>query len=309
MRPPRLLIALVVLFGATVAAAGYWLLSNRPGAALERYLAEARQRAASVRPAPPAATTFRATVCEARGCVLVEAGGMAFLFGAGEGTAQSLKAMGLLRPDIDAVLLPDLDTETVAGLPGLALAVGAEGRKLPLRVSGPPGLVAVVDGANLLGASDAGVRLNAAPDGEDQGLAGRIVLDTGVVAIRLFVSPGGQGRAYRVDFDGKSLVLAGCRAGQDALLAAARGTAQAAGIVMAGSERLAPGEEDCTDLDSVLAAAGKGRLAAVLIMPAVARSAKAAWMDLLGDRVGPVLKLGASPARMDLTGPEPRLSE
>jgi hypothetical protein len=40
--------------------------------------------------------------------VLVEAGGLAFLFGAGEGAAASLQARGLVRADVDLVLLPDL---------------------------------------------------------------------------------------------------------------------------------------------------------------------------------------------------------
>jgi hypothetical protein len=38
-----------------------------------------------------------------------------------------------------------------------------------------------------------------------------------------------------VDFEEKSLVLAGCRAGAETILAAVRGTKTAAGIVAAGS--------------------------------------------------------------------------
>jgi hypothetical protein len=281
----------LLLFGLLIvaAAAGGWWLLQRPGA--DSY----GQDGGAVRKAAPvAADTFRATVCGGRRCVLVEAGGMAFLFGAGEGAGDGLGAMGLLRADMDVVLLPELDLDAVAGLPGVARAVRTAGRTQPLRVNGPPGLVAVVDGANLLASQDAGVRLVAGPDGEDQGLAGRVVFDSGVVAIRMFASADAKGRAYRVDFEDKSLVLAGCRAGAETILAAVRGTRTSAGI-------LAAGEAPCADAETILAA--------TLVTPDSVRVDRGAWKDRIGKLPAANARLGLAGAQIDLTGAQPLVRE
>jgi hypothetical protein len=289
----------LLLFGLLVvaAAAGGWWLLQRPGA--DSY----GQDGGAVRKAAPvAADTFRATVCGGRRCVLVEAGGMAFLFGAGEGAGDGLGAMGLLRADMDVVLLPELDLDAVAGLPGVARAVRTAGRTQPLRVNGPPGLVAVVDGANLLASQDAGVRLVAGPDGEDQGLAGRVVFDSGVVAIRMFASADAKGRAYRVDFEDKSLVLAGCRAGAETILAAVRGTKTSAGV-------LAAGEAPCADAETILAAAAQGKLAATLVTPDSVRVDRGAWKERIGKQPAANARLGLAGAQIDLTGAQPLVRE
>lgn len=84
----------LLLFGllAVAALAGGWWLLQRPGADRPGLDGGALGKAA-----PVSADTFRATVCGGRRCVLVEAGGMAFLFGASEGAGDALGAMGLLR--------------------------------------------------------------------------------------------------------------------------------------------------------------------------------------------------------------------
>lgn len=289
----------LLLFGllAVVAAAGGWWLLQRPGADSHGLDGGAPRKAV-----PVAADTFRATVCGGRRCVLVEAGGMAFLFGAGEGAGDGLGAMGLLRSDMDVVLLPELDLDAVAGLPGVARAVRIAGRTQPLTVNGPPGLVAVVDGANLLASQDTGVRLVAGPDGEDQGLAGRVVFDSGVVAIRMFASPDAKGRAYRVDFEDKSLVLAGCRAGAETILASVKGTKTSAAVLTAG-------EAPCADVETILAAAAQGKLAATLVTPDSVRVDRGAWTDRIAKRPGASARLGLAGAQIDLTGAQPLVRE
>lgn len=293
----------LLLFGllAIVAVAGgWWLLSQRSGS--EGQLAGVEVR----KVAPVSADTFRATVCGGRRCVLVEAGGLAFLFGAGEGAGDGLRDLGLLRTDMDVVLLPELDLDAVAGLPGVARAVRVAGRSEALRVNGPPGLVAVVDGANLLASADAAVRLMAGPDGEDQGLAGRVVFDSGVVSIRMFASADEKGRAYRVDFEDKSLVLAGCRAGAETILAAVRGTKTAAGIVAAGS----PADEGrCADLETILTAVAQGKLAATLVTPDSLWVDRGVWRDRIGKAPGANARLGLAGAQIDFTGAQPQARE
>ncbi|MEZ6030547.1 MAG: hypothetical protein R3C46_12465 [Hyphomonadaceae bacterium] len=228
---------------------------------------------------------------------------------AGEGAGDSLREMGLLRTDMDIVLLPELDLQAVAGLPGIARAVRAAGRTTPLRVNGPSGIVPVVDGANLLVSAGDAVRLSVVSEGEDQGLAGRVVFDSGVVSIRMFGSPDVRGRVYRVDFDGKSLVLAGCRVDAETILSAVRGTMTAAGVLSAGSEVLAPNADACVDVDEVLEAAGQGRLAAALVIPDSAIPARDAWRELIAAQPQAKAGLGLAGAQIDLTADQPQMRE
>lgn len=300
----------LLLFGVLAVAAlagGWWLLSHQPGGAVAAYRNDAQARAGRAKPVPVSADTFRATMCAPARCALVEAGGMAFLFGAGEGTADSLRRLGLLRPDIDLVLVPEAELVSTAGLPGLARAFKAAGRADGLKINGPQGIVAVVDGANLLASSDAAVRMSVAPDGEDQGLAGRIVFDSGVVVIRTFAGFDPKGRLYRVDFEGKSLILSGCRAGTETILAAARGTQTVAGVLVSGSAALAPGESACPDVEAVLKAAAQGKLAATIIAPDSAVDAHDAWKELVASGPAANARVGAAGMQVDLTGDRPQI--
>ena len=107
----------LILFGtlAVVALAGGWfLLANKPGAAADAFVKDAKARAQAIRATPVTAESFRATVCASSPCVLMEAGGLAFVFGAGDGAAPGLADLGLMRADLDAVVLPDLRLETMA---------------------------------------------------------------------------------------------------------------------------------------------------------------------------------------------------
>lgn len=296
----------LLLFGVLAAAAlagGWWLLSHRPGGAVEAWQREAGARAGKTVAAP--AEAFRAKLCDDGACILVEAGGLAFLFSAGEGAAGSMQAHGLMRADLDLLLVPDLDLESVAGLPGVARAVRQAGRNETLKVNGPDGLVAIVDGANLLASSDQAVRLVVGLDGLDEGIAGRVVFDSGVVTIRVFRSADGRGRAYRVDFDDRSLVLAGCRAGAETTQAAVRGSKATAAILSSGSTVLTPGTQRCTDLADVLKAVVQGKLSAALIVPDSAKGAREAWRELIGAGSAPGARLGLGGMELDLTGEKP----
>lgn len=300
----------LLLFGLLVVVAlagGWWLTSQRQGGAVDAYRGQAETRAARSKPAPISADTFRATMCGASRCALVEAGGMAFLFGAGEGASTSLQGLGLLRADMDLVLVPEADLASTGGLPGLARAAKAAGRADALRINGPQGIVAVVDGANLLASADAAVRMSVAPDGEDQGLAGRVVFDSGVVVIRMFSGADAKSRVYRVDFDSKSLILAGCRAGPETILAAARGTQTVAGVLASGSEALAPAETGCPDVAVVLKAAAQGRLAATIVTPGAAVEAQDAWRELVASDPSVNATLSVAGVQIDLTGDQPQI--
>ena len=284
-------ILLFITLAVVALVGGTFLLLNRPGAAVDGFLSDAKTRAAAARPNPANAESFRATACAAGPCVLVEAGGLAVLVGAGEGAAEGLRARGLMRADLDAIVLPDLTLDSIAGLPGVAQASLGAGRRTPLKVYGPAGIVPVIDGANLMLAGEPGVRLSVGTDKEDQGLEGLVVFDSGVVTVRAFGGrAAGGSRVYRVDFEGKSLVIAGCRAKAAQIVSAARGTQSAAGILAAGSARLEDNQDSCLPVADVLAAAGQARLGAILLSPlrpsALIPGSLKAWREVVsGERV------------------------
>lgn len=300
----------IILFGAVAVAAlvgGWWLLTKRPGVAIDTFVDSYRKQEQVSRPRLPPADAFRATVCAASPCVAVEAGGLSFVFGAGQGAAEGLRSLGLMHGSIDAILLPDLTLSNTEGLSSIASASGALNRTGPLKVYAPNGLVPVVDGANLMASTSPSVRLVAGPEGEDQGLSGRLVFDSGVVAVRTFGgNDRGAGRVYRIDFDGKSMILAGCQSQGADVITAARGARATGGVMLAGAPRLLGGKSACTDLASALSAARQGGLATLLIVPAEPDPEQAnaipAWQELLSSEGAASAKLGLPGATLDLTG-------
>lgn len=302
-----------ILLFATLAiaalAGGAFLLLNRPAARIDDFLQDAKARATAARPNPANAEGFRATVCADSSCVLVEAGGLAFLIGAGEGAAEGVAARGLMRANLDAIVLPDMTLESIAGLPGVARASLAAGRREPLVVYGPSGIVPVIDGANLLLSGEPGVRLAAGTDKEDQGLEGLVVFDSGVVTIRAFGGRGpAEGRVYRVDFENKSLVIAGCRAQAGQIVAATRGTRSVGGILAASSPKL-EGGDDCLQLREVLEAVEQAKLQAVLLSPlrpsAVIPGALDAWRAIIAGQKPDGVAVGGAGSLVDLSGDKP----
>jgi hypothetical protein len=300
----------IILFGVVAIAAlagGWWVLTKRPGLAIETFSADYRREQQVSQPRLPPADAFRATVCAASPCVAVEAGGLSFVFGAGRGAAEGLRSLGLLHASIDGILLPDLSLSNTEGLSAIAVGSSGLGRTGPITVYGPNGSLPVIDGANLLASSAAAARLVTGAEGEDQGLAGRLVFDSGVVAVRSF---GGQdrgaSRVYRVDFDDKSMILAGCQSRSADVITAARGARLSGGVALAGAPRLTGGKSSCTELGSVLSAARQGGLSMVMIVPADPAAdrpnAVPAWNEVLSAEGVASAKLGLPGTILDLTG-------
>lgn len=305
----------MLLFAAVLVAAvagGWWLLANRPGGGVEAFLSEQKTRDASARAHLPPAEAFRATICAQTPCVAVEAGGLTFVFGAGSGAAEGIRSLGLMHPNIDALLLPELSMLAVEGLPALAAANGRVGRREALKVFGPAGLLTVVDGANLMAAEAGAPRLIAAVEGEDQGVEGRVLFDSGVVTVRGFGGiDRGTGRVFRVDFDGRSMVLAGCLAQPSDIVAAVRGVRTAAGVLMTGSRTLAPDDPTCLDVADAARAAKQANLSATLVAPVTPSlaipGAADAWRAILAGEGQGSLQLGLPGARIDLAGETARV--
>jgi hypothetical protein len=293
------------------------------GGGLAGFERETARRMSAAKPRPATTETFRATICAASPCALVEVGGLAFLVGAGEGAAAGLADRGLLRADLDGVLVNDLSLASVEGLAAIQRAAFARGRSEPLQVFGPEGLLTVIDGVNLLlaGSGGEGARLQVGTEGANEGLAGQIVFDSGVVTIRAFAASRG-GRVYRIDDEQKSLIIAGCTASASDVLAAARGARTAAAIIAIASPKLISIETkgaqaagtvintypECMAPAEAIQATAEARLSGGLLAPLIPSANKAAWVEAA--TIPADVKLFVAPAGtvMDLTGAEPAVS-
>lgn len=81
-------------------------------------------------------------------CCWIEAQGQAVLIDCGEGTQVALSAAGCKMSRMEALLLTHFHADHVAGLPGLLLTLGNQGKVSPLVIAGPRGAGRVA--ANLL---------------------------------------------------------------------------------------------------------------------------------------------------------------
>ena len=162
----------------------------------------------------------------------VALGRRVLLVDAGRGVAESLRAAKLPVAQPDTLLLTHLLPENTVGLDDLLLTGWLEGRTAPLRVIGPPGTRALVDG---LAAAHAGAiaALGAALGLAAGGRRGRRrsrsrmagARSQGALSLRAAALPGGplDARAYRFEAGGRSIVVSGTGWGADALVAFARG--------------------------------------------------------------------------------------
>lgn len=296
-------LAIAIAAVAGLVWAGWTWALGRPEVGLQIYqrAVTAEQTAAAAVRGDPGA--MRAMACGAGPCVLVEAGGLAFLFGAGEGAAGFLSSSGYSTKGVDLVLLGDLSAASVAELGAIRRLTWLEGRRAPLRVVGPAGVGAVVDGVNLAwGASDRldmqaheklplsmqAAGLAAGPPVTDG--QGQTVFDSGVVAIQAFPLGGAavaEKLMYRVDVGERSIIVAPCGVTEADVVRAAIGADRTAlvapavnaelegirreAMAVAGRTRASALEAaslaGCPDIDAVMAMARASRSSAVLLAP------------------------------------------
>src|SRR5713101_3171064 len=152
--------------------------------------------------------------------ILVEAAGQKFLFDAGRGALQRLAQLGVRWQDVDGLFLTHLHSDHVVGFPDLWLTgwlVGS-GRDRPLPVWGPRGTKKMVSHLEQAYEFDIRIRLyddRAAPDGvvilaED--INEGVVFEKGglkVTAFEVDHAPVRPAFGYRVDYDGRSVLLSG----------------------------------------------------------------------------------------------------
>jgi len=71
--------------------------------------------------------------------------GHALLIDCGEGTQTAIRVAGRKFKPIDAILITHFHADHIAGLPGLLLTMGNDGRSAPVTIYGPEGLTRIVE--------------------------------------------------------------------------------------------------------------------------------------------------------------------
>lgn len=79
--------------------------------------------------------------------------GLTILLDCGEGTQMAARAANMPLSGIDVICITHYHGDHIAGLPGMLLSIGHEGRTRPVDIYGPPGLAAVVNALRVLAPS------------------------------------------------------------------------------------------------------------------------------------------------------------
>jgi ribonuclease Z len=166
--------------------------------------------------------------------ILVEAGDKKFLFDAGRGAMQRIAQIKVRWQDVDGVFFTHLHSDHVVGFADVWLTgwlVGA-GRNRPLEVWGPPGTGNMV--SHLVQAFEFDIRFRisddkARPEGAEinthEIYPGVAFEQNGVkiTAIKVDHAPVEPAYGYRIDYEGRSVVLSGDTRISDNLVQAAAG--------------------------------------------------------------------------------------
>lgn len=231
-----------------VAAAGAYLFRTPLSLALAKKVALSRLAADAVQELPDG---LHVGLCGAGSpfpddrrsgpCTLVLAGKRLFIFDAGSGASRNIGKMGFNQGTIDAIFLSHFHSDHIDGLGELMLQrwIGASNRQ-PVTLYGPGGVEQVVAGFSQAYQQDQHYRVAHHGDafvpasgfgGKAQAFAleaGRstLVLKDGTLEIRAFEvdhAPVHPAVGYRIDYQGRSVVLSGDTKKSAQVQAAAQG--------------------------------------------------------------------------------------
>ncbi|MBY0563900.1 MAG: MBL fold metallo-hydrolase [Hyphomonadaceae bacterium] len=161
-------------------------------------------------------------------CLAIVAGERLFVFDAGEGAAESLALMGLPAARIEAVFLTHFHSDHIDGLAALALQRWASSSAdAPLGLHGAPGAERIANGLNEAYAIDStyrvahhgtdivppgGFGLTAHPFAMPPPDESTVVYDQDGVRVLAFAvdhSPVDSAVGYRIEYEGRSVVISG----------------------------------------------------------------------------------------------------
>lgn len=170
---------------------------------------------------------------------LVQAGGLNLLFDAGRGNTVRLWQLKVPLGKIDQVFLTHFHSDHVNGLSDLWMTGWLPpvyaGRKTPLGITGPTGLKALTDGLTAAFANNTAVRIadeRLPAEGARFAVTefaetGGVVFDRDGVRVTAFANQHGEAIhpsvGYRIDFDGKSVVISGDTRKSDAVIEQSKG--------------------------------------------------------------------------------------
>lgn len=147
---------------------------------------------------------------------LVEAGDEKLLFDVGRGTTIRLAGAGVDRSSVTAVFITHFHSDHLVGLPDLWLLghVGPFFRDRPLELFGPPGTRAMAVGLAEAFARDIEIRSNPERPGPElkpkEFKEAGVVLERGGVKVTAFsVDHVEDSYGYRIDYEGRSVVISG----------------------------------------------------------------------------------------------------
>jgi ribonuclease Z len=164
-------------------------------------------------------------------CTLVESGGERLLFDAGRGCAIRVAQAGVPWPELTNVFLTHLHADHTFALTDLFLTGWILGRAEPLQVRGPRGTKEMLDSMvhaidlDIAGRLKSGMRLRQRPTYLATEIERGIVYERGGVKVTAFdvdhsISPA---FGYRIDVDGRSIVISGDTRYSEALIRNAHG--------------------------------------------------------------------------------------
>jgi len=166
--------------------------------------------------------------------ILVQAGGQSLLFDAGRGCLQRLRQINLGYNKINALFLTHLHSDHIVGLPDLWLTGWLiSGRKLPLKVLGPTGTADMIKYLQLAFAFDIRIRVEDDKASEEGSkilvaeIKQGIIYDEGgvkVIAFEVDHYPVVPAFGYRIEYNGRSVVLSGDTRYSENLIKFAKGT-------------------------------------------------------------------------------------
>ncbi len=187
-------------------------------------------------------------------CLAIGLGARVVLVDAGRGVAEGLRAAEIPVSQPEAIFLTHLFPENTVGLDDLLHAAWLDSRRDPLRLVGPPGTRALVQGllaAHQVGQAAAAEGLGLAPPAgfEVEELTGDWSETRGELAVRAAPLGGGPtpALAWRFEAHGRSLVVSGTGWAPDALVAFARGAdllVHEASFSLSGPQARALADED-----------------------------------------------------------------